>query len=510
MSTVTSMKTTARAPVELWLAGGAALASGVALMVWFWRGGLPYDSTSGVWAALADDVAHGDFYREVQGTVGYGGTRYMPLFFSVHGALIHAGYSATGSGLALTIASLVLLATGAWGLMRRLGVRATVAWPVVALLPASIAVQLLMVAVKGDLLAAALNVWGLTIALGAAEPGSRRTARFAGMVLAIAVLTKFTAVFAFVTLVIWWTRRRNFAVLRELVTGMFAVMVGGLALGWWLSAGRIAEAFAVCATGGVNAGYAWKFPWWFALTAAQDPFFLALFAAAAAVAVRRWRRDGLDFAGLYFAVTAAATVLIFVSPGTDSNHLVDLLVASVTLLALEISDGQLAVRSVRLVTALLVAGLAAAWLPGALSVRHFFEARGRPTLAAVEEISRRLPPGTADRMLAENPLVPIALGRRPEVLDCFSLRLLAARSPAVRTEFLGKISARRYAAVVLVDWSGKPDAARWAEVEAHTSPGAEHFYGDVHFPAGFLEALHANYRLSFVVSPFVVFEPLSP
>lgn len=510
MKTVANMKGNFRTPTALWLAGLAAVASAVALMVWFWRGGLPYDATSGVWAALADDAAHGDFYRAVQGPLGYGGTRYMPLFFSLHAALIHAGYSAAGAGMALTIASLVGLMTGAWVLMCRLGVRAAVAWPMVALLPASIALQLLMVSVKGDVLAAALNIWGLAVVAGGLEQPGRRTLRIADAVLALAVLTKFTAVFAFVTLVIWFARERRWMAVRELIVGTVAVVGGGLALAWWFSAGRIAEAFAVCATGGLNAGYAWKFPWWFARAAAQDPFFLAILAAGAAVAVKRWRRMGADLAGWYFSVTVVGTVLIFASPGTDSNHLIDLLVASVVVIALEISDGQLAVRSVQWGAGMLTVGIIGMWLPGAPSVRHFFEARGRPTLAAVDEIARRLPPGAKDRMLSENPFLPLVLGQRPEVLDCFSLRLLAARSPLVNAEFLGQIASRRYAAVVLVDWSGASEGERWREIEAHSSPGVERFYGGVHFPPGFLDALRANYRVSFVVSPFVVFEPIVP
>jgi hypothetical protein len=66
-----------------WAAGLVSLVTGVLLMIWFWRGGLPYDATSGVWTALADDLVHGDFYRPVQSTLGYGGTRYMPVFFSL-------------------------------------------------------------------------------------------------------------------------------------------------------------------------------------------------------------------------------------------------------------------------------------------------------------------------------------------------------------------------------------------------------------------------------------------
>jgi hypothetical protein len=144
------------------------------------------------------------------------------------------------------------------------------------------------------------------------------------------------------------------------------------------------------------------------------------------------------------------------------------------------------------------------------SVRHFLQDRGRPTVVGVREIARRLPPHGTDRILAENTIVPLVLGQRPEVMDAFALRLLAARDPVARDRFMGDLAARRYSAVVLVDWSGAPLAELPAAMARHHSPGVARFYGDVHYPPGFLETLQAHYRLSFRVAPFVVFEPVTP
>jgi hypothetical protein len=48
---------------------------------------------------------------------------------------------------------------------------------------------------------------------------------------------------------------------------------------------------------------------------------------------------------------------------------------------------------------------------------------------------------------------------------------------------------------------------RWRAIERHASRGVPQFYGGMNFPPDFLEALRDNYRLSFVVPPFVIFEP---
>lgn len=489
----------------------AALVSvigGLWLMLWFWPGGLPYDSASGVWTTLADDAANGQFYRPVMSELGYGGTRHMPLFFSLHGGLITLGLPATAAGLLLTLASIGLVAAGAYRLMRALGSDGAPAVLCVGLLPASIAFQLLTISIKGDLLAVALSLWGLANAVAwGRDPGhSRLSFVLAATCFAAAVLTKFTAVFALVSLIIWLAKEHRWkqGVVFAAVIG--SVVCGGLGVAFVASDGRIVESFAACATGGTNFGYAWKFPFWFVCVAVQDPFFCVLLIGGVVAAARRMRRVGLDLAGIYFAVALLGTVLLFASPGIDSNHLIDLLIASLVLIALELTHGG-GERRVMWVAGMFAGVMIATWLPGAPSVRHFLQARGAPSAEAVREIERRLPAGGTARLLAENPLVPLTLGMRPEVLDCFSLRLIAERSPELKEKFFRDLGAQAHTAVVLVDWSGAPEGRLWDEIVAHKSLGVERFYGEVHFPAGFLEALERNYRLSFAVPPFVVFEP---
>lgn len=490
-----------------WLAGCLAFASTLLLLSWFWQGGLPYDSSSGVWATLAHDISQGELYRPVEGPAGYGGTRYMPLFFSIHGALIHAGWPVAGAGMALTLASLGGLLGAAYVFMRRVGATAGFAVPATLVITASISVQLLGISIKGDLLAAALNLVGLVLAVRGMAEREEGMLRAAGVVLSLAILTKFTEVFGLLTLVVWLGGRKEWRLLAAVLIPAVLVTVTGLSLANWLSGGRMAEAFAVCATGGLNLGYAYRFPLWFARVAGEDPFFVAIALAGLALAVRRSHRVGGDLLGWYFAVTAVFTVLMFASPGTDSNHLIDLLVAALAVIAAEFSSGAVGRRTIRAGSWVLVLAIVATWVPGIPSVFHFLQARGRPTQAAVDEIVRRLPRGSEKTWLSENPIVPLAVGERPAVLDSFSLRLLASRSSRVRQEFLGGLTRQRYSAVILVDWSGVPQQERWSEIARHTSLGVTQFYGEVHFPAGFLETLESGYRLSFVTGPFVVFEP---
>ena len=487
-------------------AGMVSLLGGMWLLLWYWPGGLPYDSTSGVWSALAHDFSHGILYRPLQGELGYGGTRYGPLFFVLHGLLLKTGLGIGAAGLLLTLTSLGLLGAVAWGLMRAVGADRGLAISCVMLMPASVALQLLGLAVKGDLWAAAASTAGLWASFRWQRRQWRPGLVLAWLLFSAAVLTKFTAVFGLGAMLVWLVRERRIAAAAQLAAGTLAVSAFGFAAAYEFSAGRIADSFAACASGGLQAAYAWKFAGWFALVAAQDPFFSVLFIVAGWLAVRRIRRQGIDLVITFFLTTTLGTMLLFVSPGIDSNHLVDLLVASVGLIALEVTEGG-AARGLAWGAWAFAALVVFTWLPGAPSVRHFLTERGRPSLAGVREIARRLPPAGTARILAENPLVPLVLDRPAEVLDPFSLRLLAEREPSVRDRFMGDLAAGRYSAVVLVDWSGVPLEELPAAMARHSSPGARRFYGEMNFPPRFLDTLQARYRLSFRVPPFVVFEP---
>src|SRR5881409_2026433 len=83
----------------LWIGCLVPFLGSIALMAWYWPGALPQDSSSGVWTALAQDFAKGVFYRATVSAFGFGGTRYMPLFFVLHGALIRLAFDPVTAGI---------------------------------------------------------------------------------------------------------------------------------------------------------------------------------------------------------------------------------------------------------------------------------------------------------------------------------------------------------------------------------------------------------------------------
>ncbi|MDQ3257976.1 MAG: hypothetical protein M3R15_29515, partial [Acidobacteriota bacterium] len=77
---------------------------------------------SGAWASLAVDVADGVFYRPLISESGYGGTRFMPLQFVLHGFLIKAGGHPVLTGHALSLLSMIALMGGIYCLLGWMGV----------------------------------------------------------------------------------------------------------------------------------------------------------------------------------------------------------------------------------------------------------------------------------------------------------------------------------------------------------------------------------------------------
>src|SRR2546428_8686787 len=98
----------------LWIGCLVPFLGSIALMAWYWPGALPQDSSSGVWTALAQDFAKGVFYRPTVSAFGFGGTRYMPLFFVLHGALIRLAFDPVTAGGVLTAPPARLCGVGSW------------------------------------------------------------------------------------------------------------------------------------------------------------------------------------------------------------------------------------------------------------------------------------------------------------------------------------------------------------------------------------------------------------
>jgi hypothetical protein len=468
------------------LAVASAVASAALLGIPLaWSGGWELNHVAGAWVGLALDLSHGTFYRPLFGPEGFGGTRFMPLYFSLHAGLIQLFGHPIATGYALSLLSGAALLTGLYALLRTLGVARFESVACAALPLAGASAWSGLVTIRGDLLPVAFSLWGLVALLQGAD--RRWSTPVAALCFTLALGSKLSAgaglAAGAMALFAGGERRRAIRLVLLVALG-FAAAVVAVDL---ITRGRFLTVLATCAWGGGR---------WGGLVMApiklvgelvrQDPGGLCLVVLAAASLAFHGR--GPILARLLWGVTLLQTLVIFASPGTGPNHLVDLEVASALVVALGLSDAGVGV-AFRRAALVLLAG--SAFLTAASHVQRAERTRPRDSrisaaLAAAGETDRPL--------LSEDPLVPIAAGQTPWVLDPFMLRIARLRDPDLAAPLLAGLRSREFGAVILLE-PLDPASLGWYEQE--------------HFGPGFAEAVRARYVLFGRAGGYYIYLPRS-
>jgi hypothetical protein len=408
----------------------------------FWRSEAYLDDASGNWTALAKDFASGVLYRPLQGPAGYGGSRYFPLHFVLHAGLMRF-MDPVSSGFLLSAAALALLAGGVYLLVRRLGGSVILAASCGAFALVAHPSQEALLTIKGDGLAAALNVWGVALVAGGAAGAAPLLAAAACFTLAFAA--KITAVSGVAAAVLWfWTtgRRRPAVALALATAGGMALVLAFIAIG---SHGVAINVLGASASGGATVSDILQAPFTLARQARRVPetlVFIQLGCAALLVLLFQ-PRPHTNLAAIFFVCVLAVTTVIFASPGTDTNHFLDLHAASIVLVAAWLVTRGLPAVDVG-AAALIVAALAAS-----LSlVSGLVHARTEQKRGVIADALRLIPDKTKP-ILAQNPLVPVEAGQRAYLIDPFLIRVITERQPALAEPLWADFRRQRFGAVVL-------------------------------------------------------------
>ncbi len=444
----------------------------------------------GAWLTCAYDFVHGVFYRPLFSSLGYGGTRYFPLYFVLTGVFSKIFGSLETSGLALSGASVVLLCYAVWVLLRRSNVNLLLSVAGVTAILAVATTQQALLGAKGDSLAAMLNLWGVVLCL---KPKVGRALLYvAALLFTLAFATKLTTVFGVAAVVLGWAfaRRYKDALQLALATACgYVVVLAAMYLG---SDGRVFAIFRACASGGGSIFYTLQAPLHMLSKALDvDPVILLFLVPAAVLGLASYKEDKTQILPIYFVLTLLVAVVIFGSPGIGINHLLDLHVAAVLLIVLSISrTPQLAETG----TGLLALSLLVACVPTAQDLHGDLRRRSFP--ADAQEAVQRIPGGSGagDRpILAENPLVVLKAGKTPYLLDPFMFRILAITHPALAKDFWEKMTHRGFSAVILQKDPSSAEGKIW--------------YTETHFGGEFLQDLDANYAFSYTVGQMYVYTP---
>jgi hypothetical protein len=477
-----------RLQLLLLVAAGLVIVIAV-LRVWVcWSNDRYIDHAAGAWIALAadlKDLKDGVFYRPLFGPSGYGGTRYFPLYFVLHALLLRLGIPVLLSGYLLSAAAMILLILGAFQLLRVLGAEPWLAACSASAILASYSVQLSLLSTRADGLAAALNIWG--IAMSAYPKPSRSRILLASILFTLAWSTKLTTVFGFAASFLWLmfagSSGMAWALAAETACGCLAVMVAM----FLASQGRILGILKACSSGGANPILIASGPWHMLnIAAREDPGLLVFFfLALLSLSLKSLR----NLPTLFFVSTLAITAIIFGSPGTNFNHLLDVQVAAVVLFTAWLSSKESPLPKELGIYALLLATLLAAV----------------PLCHKLEIEDRLVPPHRFDKaiafigdvhkpVLAENPVLPVLAGQRPYLMDPFMLRVLWERNRTFGQPILEGLRNHDFCAVVLFMRDPRTSEGRaWYEKE--------------HFGPGFLAALNSNYQLAAILDGQFIYLP---
>jgi hypothetical protein len=450
----------------------------------------------GPWTALSQSVDHGVLYPPLYDGHAYGGTRYMPLQFLAYAA----GAQITGEFFVSAKLVVYLIAAGLFGVtyvsLRRLGCGRAVAIALVAVALTTAPVLSASTSILGDSLATLAQL----AALGAVSfAAGRKSSAVAGGLCAAAFLSKLTALWAPVAILVWLSatdRRRLPAFLAAFV----ALSAGGAIVLDVASDGRMLENITALAFShklGVHQLLV-DAPRYFTTLMSEKAaatWLLVPFALAGTILAAA--RARLTVYHVSLAVALPLTILVLTDEGAYWNHLIDVvflivLVSGELAARLSAGAGRTEVGSVVLSTALVV-GIASGYLTlVANEVRDGVRALGIGQPRRVYSNSALADAvGRDDVLLSEDASVPVSLGHRPIVLDPFMLLRLVRKHPDWGSDLVRRLDDREFDKIVLL-YRLDPES-QW--------------YTKVHFGRAISTAISRNYRFARRVQTYWVYVP---
>ncbi|SDU02146.1 hypothetical protein [Stappia sp. ES.058] len=438
----------------------------------YWPGRTFDSATSGVWMSLAVDYAEGVLYRPLLGDMGYGGTRYMPLFFMIHGSLIRLFGNPTMTGVLLMQASVLLMIAAMARLLVLNGVPRALSWGFAAITVCTSLYQQYLTGLNCDYLAAALSLWGLTFYLRK-DPSPTRDAvgKALGLLLfVLAFYTKFSTVYApsavFLSLVLQrqWRAAAIFSIAALFLIAVFAATFVAL------SDGRMIQSLAATATGGTDLAFATGMLRRFAKELA---FFNPAVGVCFLLALAKWTVDAPTHwrspLHLTFVMVTLVTIVTFSSRGIAGNHAIPLNAVSLVLAGTAFSGRRIERQVLAGGFATLSLILIACWTPGVPSPLKTIRADNNPTVFEIRaEIARWLPDNGL--LASTNPSYAIVAGKTPFLIDYFSLKTFIRTGDPAGMDFLARIKARDFD--VLINFNPN---ARWTPQDGESVALSNHY-----------------------------------
>lgn len=424
------------------------------------------NQVAGTWFAMAQDLRDGVLYRPLFESGYYGLSGYMPVQVVVNTAasfatgeyLVSAKLVAYASGIALLVLLFLLLARSGCPRLLSLGL-------ISALLATHVGL-VAMTGIHGDTLPLVFQLTALALVM---HSRSRRAVAVAAVLCAVAILTKFTAVWAPVAITVWLAfrfRKRLALFLATLVGATLALLVSFEAV----SGGRFSENLVEVITPGGSASDGSALAGvstFFELMVTRAGAIWLLFPFAVLAVLLAAARRSFTLVELSWICALPIVIVVLGNPGSDFNHLID--IGALTVLVVgglwqsaESSSRERTLMLSTLVCVAVILGTLQSYRVALKSeVAHAVRvAAGRTsTHYSTEPLAGVVGPG--DSVLSEDPVIPILRGERPVVLDGFGLRRLALSHPKLLSDLEQRLDSHAFDRVVLIhsvddlDWYDK-------------------------------------------------------
>jgi hypothetical protein len=465
----------------VWLVALALIASYVLVAAAHVNDPFQVGWVQGTRMALAKYANAGDIFPPLFDGQSYGGTRFMPLPILMHAmaARLTGDYLISGKLVSYLSTAALLFLT--YRLLRKMRCSA-----ILATIPGLFAA----LTIQGDVLPIICQLGA--IGLIAHRPG-RPSSLWAAGLSVLGVLSKLSAVWAPLAILVWLFIRDR----RELAwfLGSFLLLLGAsLGALQVLSRGNAWTNFYELTFAGVSsAGAILRSPIRLVgMLSDAGPALVALgpFALLGAIGSSR-RKWGLHYLALLFA--ALTLLIILFDAGATQNHVLDVVVLTVLGVGGLLSEDQVHKAWKPMVSA--AVALALVWSSGL-----FLTVDLRPdVLGAVRALRGNAPARSplageinpSDRVLSENPYIPLSLGQFPPVvLDAWALLRLERRHPDWVEALAQRIERQEFDEIILVyslDFRG--------------------WYSTIHFGSNIASAMRQNYRLEKQVRGFFVYVP---
>jgi len=455
--------------------------------------GRSVDHVAGTWMALATAANAGTLYPPLADDGFFGGTRFapLPIVLQAGAARISGEYLVSAKVLGLALAAVLLVLT--YVAVRR----ASGGTPIALVLASSLLVSgtglAVTTGIRNDALALVMQLAAILLV---AHRRTRGTVPLAGVLCALAVAAKLSAVWAPLAIGVWLLRRdrRELARFAGLMAGTLVLVFGVFET---LSAGRLSDNLvgltltAPDRLGSLDAQVARL-----RAIATEGLGLLTLVVILAAVAtVLAAVRRRTTLAELSFAAACLVTFLVILDPGAFVNHVLDVQVLALPVVGRLWREAGSAGQ-----TSLVVRGVVLLAILVGIAVSYRENVNPRADLRALATgrtaPADRLPPlagrlGKDERVLSEDPTIPVLRGQRPVVLDPYMLIAVLEKHPEAREELVGRIEAGEFGKIVLF----------------HVPVSSPDWYRNIHLGSTVVAAIESRYRPTVNADGYWLYEP---